>query len=68
MRLWHQYGQFCIDFGAVTKHSETTQNMSFRSNGVDRVRSLRKSLTQLRLANFGVNGASSASFASTFVQ
>jgi hypothetical protein len=44
------------------------QNMSFGSNGVDQVRSLRKILTQLRLANLGVNGASSASFASTFAQ
>jgi hypothetical protein len=40
--------------------------MSFVSNGVDRVRSLRKIAKQLNLANFGVNGASSASFASTF--
>jgi hypothetical protein len=42
------------------------QNMGFRSNGVDEVRSLRKISTQLRLANLSVNGASSASFASTF--
>jgi hypothetical protein len=33
--------------------------MSFGSNGMDRVRSLRKIPTQLRLANLGVNGASS---------
>jgi hypothetical protein len=25
---WCQFGQFCIDFRAVTKQSETTQNMS----------------------------------------
>jgi hypothetical protein len=33
---------------------------------MDRVRSLRKIPAQLRLVNLGVNGASSASFASTF--
>jgi hypothetical protein len=44
------------------------QNMSFGSNGVDQVRSLRKFLTQLRLANLSVNGTYSASFASTFEQ
>jgi hypothetical protein len=42
--------------------------MSFGSNGVDQVRSLPKILIQLHLANLCVNGASSASFASTFVQ
>jgi hypothetical protein len=42
--------------------------MSFASNGVDRVRSLQKITTKVCLANLGVNGASSASFASTFVQ
>jgi hypothetical protein len=44
------------------------QNMSFGSNGVYQVRSLRKITIQLHLANLGVNGASSASFASTFMQ
>jgi hypothetical protein len=67
VRLWHQFGQFCIDFRAVTKWSETPQNMSFGSNGLNPVRSLRKIPTQLFLANFGINGSSSASFASTFV-
>jgi hypothetical protein len=42
------------------------QNMSFGSNGVDQVRLLRKKPTQLHLANLDVNGASLASFASTF--
>jgi hypothetical protein len=42
--------------------------MSFGSKGVDRLRSLRKKLTQLHLANLCINGASSASFAPTFVQ
>jgi hypothetical protein len=40
--------------------------MSFGSNGVHPVLSLQNFPTQLRLVNFGVNGASSASFASTF--
>jgi hypothetical protein len=65
---WHPFGQFCIDFRAVTKWLETPQNMSFGSNGVDQVRSLRKMPMQLRLANLGVNSASSASFPSCFVQ
>jgi hypothetical protein len=54
-------------FRALTKWSEKPQNMCFCSNGVDPVRSLRKMPKQLRLANLGVNSASSASFASTFV-
>jgi hypothetical protein len=61
------FGQFCTDFRALTKRSETAQNMSFGSNGVDPVRSLRKILTQLYLVNLCVSGTSSASFASTFV-
>jgi hypothetical protein len=42
-------------------------NMSLGSNGVDRVRSLRKVPTRLCLANVCDNGTSSASFASTFM-
>jgi hypothetical protein len=42
--------------------------MSFGANGVDWVHSLPKLPTQVRLANLCVNGASSANFASTFVQ
>jgi hypothetical protein len=42
VRLWHQFGQFRIDFRAIMKRSETPQKMSFGSNGVDRVHSLRK--------------------------
>jgi hypothetical protein len=59
--VWHR----------VSCHNEWSkmpQNMSFGSNGVDQVRSLRKFSTQLRSANVCVNGASSVSFASTFVQ
>jgi hypothetical protein len=37
--------------GVGTKLSETPQNMSFVSNGVDQVRALRKISMQLRLAN-----------------
>jgi hypothetical protein len=42
LRQWHEFGQFCIGFRAVTKRSETPQNISFWSNGVDEVRSLGK--------------------------
>jgi hypothetical protein len=42
--------------------------MSSGSNGVDQVRSLRKISMRLRLVNLCVNGSSSTSFASTFVQ
>jgi hypothetical protein len=68
VRQYHQFAQFCIDFRAVTKLSETPQNMSFWSNGVDRVRSLRKIPTRLYLANLCDNGIRSVSFASTIVQ
>jgi hypothetical protein len=40
MHLWHQFGQFCIVFCAVTKRYDSRPNMSFGSNGVDQVRSL----------------------------
>ena len=45
------------------KHYETHQNMSLGSNGVDRVRSLRKITTRLRGTNFCNNGTSSPCFA-----
>jgi hypothetical protein len=48
MHLCRQFGQFCIVFHAVTKRSDSCPNMSFGSNGVDRVRSLRKDPKQLR--------------------
>jgi hypothetical protein len=66
-RYWHWFDQFCIDFGALTKRSKMPQNISFGSKGVDPVRSLRTIPKQLNLAKFRVNGASSASFVSTFV-
>jgi hypothetical protein len=56
------------DFRVVTKQCDITQNMTFGSNGVDQVRSLRKILTQLRLGNLCVIGTCSASFAPTLVQ
>jgi hypothetical protein len=34
VRQWHQFTPFCTDIHAVTKRSETYQNMSFSSNGV----------------------------------
>jgi hypothetical protein len=42
---------FCINIHIVMKLSETRQNMSFSSNGVDHVRLLQKIQTRLRLAN-----------------
>jgi hypothetical protein len=42
--------------------------MNFGTNGVDRVRSLRKIPTRLCLANLCLNGTCSASFASTFLR
>jgi hypothetical protein len=47
--------------------SETPQNMSLGTNGVDLVRLLGKIPTRLLLANMCVYGTSSASFAPTFV-
>ena len=47
---------------------ETHQNMHLGSNGVDRVRSLRKILMRLRGTNFCINCISSAHFAPSFVQ
>jgi hypothetical protein len=55
----------------LSRSNKTVQNapnMSLRYNGVDQVRSLQKIPTELDLANVCVNGAGSASFASTFVQ
>ena len=49
-------------------HYETHQNMSFGSNGVDRVRSLQKLSIGLRGNNFCINCASSTHFAPSFVQ
>jgi hypothetical protein len=65
---WHQFGQFCIDFGVVTKRSEMPKNISFASTGVDWVRSLQKIPTRHCLAYLGANGTSSACFASTFLE
>jgi len=48
-----------------TKWYETLQNMSLRSNGVDRVLSMRKNPVQLRGTNFCT---SSARFALSFVR
>jgi len=50
------------------KYYETHQNISLGSNGVDRVRSLRKIQMRLRGTNFCINCTSSARFVSSFVQ
>ena len=50
------------------KHYKPQQNMSLGSNGMDRVPSMRKFLTQLHWTNFCINGTSSAWFASSFTQ
>jgi hypothetical protein len=39
------------NYAITAQLAETPQNMSFGSNGVDQVRSLRKKPTQLHLAN-----------------
>ena len=48
------------------KHYKTHQFMSLASNGVDRVRSLRKTLMQFRGTNFFINCTSSTRFCTEF--
>ena len=54
----HPFGPFCTEFCKATKRCQaskeykTHQNMSFESNGLDRVCSLRKIPTRLRGTNF----------------
>ena len=50
------------------KDYETYENMSLGSNGVDWVRSLRKTPTWLRGTNFCINCTSSVCFATIFMQ
>ena len=50
------------------KYYEMHQNMSLGSNGVDRVRSLRKIPSRLRGTNLFINCPSSARFGQSFVQ
>ena len=50
------------------KYYETHRNISFGSNGVDWVRSLRKIPTLLRGTNFCINCTSSVCFAPSFMQ
>ena len=50
------------------KYYKTHQNISFGSNGVDWVRSLRKNMTWLRGTNFCINCTSSPRFAPSFLQ
>ena len=49
------------------KHYETQQNMSLWSNGVDRVRSLRKIKMRLHVTNLCINCTSSTRFPPSFV-
>ena len=50
------------------KYNAMQQNMSLGSNGVDRVRSLRKILIRLRGKNICINCTSSTHFVPSFVQ
>jgi hypothetical protein len=59
---------FTFTFMQLRNGPKRAKNISFGSNGVDRVRSLRKDPMQLRLALLYVNYTSSASFSSTVVQ
>ena len=71
-KLLHQFGPLCTEFRKATKRSqihqkwyETHQHVSLGSNGVVRVRSLRKIPTRLRGTNFFT---SSARFAPCFIR
>ena len=70
--LLHQFDPFCTEFRKANqtvpnahKQYEMQQNISLGSNGVDRMRSVRKIPTRLRGTNFCT---SSARFAPTFVR
>src|SRR6185503_18407292 len=70
--LLHLFGLFCTEFRKATKRprmhqngTKTHQNIILGSNGVDRMRSLRKIPTRLRGTNFCT---SSARFAPSFVR
>src|SRR6185503_13352390 len=70
--LLHLFGPFCTEFRKATKQSQMHPNSTKRtkifilgSNGVDRVRSLRKIPTRLRVTNFCT---CSACFAPSFVR
>ena len=69
--LLHQFGPFCTVFRKANqmvpnapKQQKTHQNISLGSNGVDRVRSLRKIQTRLCVTNICT---SSACFAPSFI-
>src|SRR6185312_11855624 len=70
--LLHYFGKFCTEFRKATKQSrmhpnstKRTKTTSLGSNGVDRVRSLRKISTRLRGTNFCT---SSSRFVLSFVR
>jgi hypothetical protein len=64
----HQFGRFYTAVRAVTKQSETPQNMSLGTNMMDRLHSLWKIPTQLRCTNLCIKCSSSAHFAPKFMQ
>ena len=56
-----------VTFWNAPKHYEMHQNMSLRSNGVDRVRSLRKIPMRFHGTNLCINCTGSTRFAPSFV-
>src|SRR6185437_2543796 len=69
--VWHVLQQVLCNSETVPnapKRKETHQNMSLRSNGVDRECSLRKIMTQLRGTNFYINCTSLAHFSAVAKQ
>src|SRR6185503_17019983 len=67
-RIFHRVSCSIETLPIEPKHYETHQNMNLGSNGVDRVRSLRKIRMRLRGTNFCFNGTRSSPFVSSFVQ
>ena len=71
--LLHKFNPFCNEFRVVTKHCQMHRNTTkcsrheFGSNGVDRVRSLRKILMRLYGTNLCINVTSSTRFAPSFM-
>ena len=61
--LWSVFHQFCMKTKRSRMHPNSlkhTKNVNLGSNGVDRVRSLRKILTRLRDTNFCTSSPRSA--------
>ena len=64
----HRASYSNIMVAKAPKHYETHQNMNLRSNGMDRVPSLRKIPTPLRCTTFCINCTSLARFAQSLMQ